>query len=215
MIIATDFDGTLTTGAMGRATGEYLTANGKEALYKPFMRKQLPRYILAKLGLYNMRRFKTGWAVEMVSLFKGFSTDELHRMFAYVVENELWAKRRPLVVEELIRHQAAGHRVVIVSGAYQPMLELFAARLNAEAFGTPLEMVDGHAAGRIVEPLNIGAHKVNRLKDVLHGASLDMAYGDTLDDLPMLMLSQTPVAVYPDKRLRTVALEKGWRILED
>lgn len=40
------------------------------------------------------------------------------------------------------------------------------------------------------------------------------AYGDSLDDLPMLELVEYPVVVNPSDNLRAVAIERGWRILE-
>lgn len=215
MIIASDFDGTLTVGQMGKAVGEYLSAHGKSDLYRPFFRRQFPRYIRARLKLLDMRQFKTGWAVEMVKLFKGFTAEELHAMFAWVVNNELWPERRPKVLEELARHREEGHRVVVVSGAYQPMLELFCAKIGVEAYGTPLEMVDGYATGNLATPLNIGDHKVNTLRTILGDNHLDIAYGDSPDDLPMLKLAQTPIATHPDKKLRTLAQAFNWRILED
>lgn len=39
------------------------------------------------------------------------------------------------------------------------------------------------------------------------------AYGDSLDDLPMLELVERPVAVNPSSELRLVAEERGWRII--
>jgi len=39
-------------------------------------------------------------------------------------------------------------------------------------------------------------------------------YSDSLNDLPLLERVQHPVATNPDARLRTIALERGWRILD-
>lgn len=211
MIIACDFDGTLTTGEMGRGLAAHLPRN---AAYWWFYGVQLPRYALAKLRLLEMRRFKQGWAQAMPRLFAGMPRAALQHIFQQAMEEEFWAKRRAAVVAELESYRGAGHRLVIVSGSYQEMLAPFAQRLGADALGTRLAFEADRATGRIIPPLNVGEHKVQRLLEYLGGATLDMAYGDAADDLPMLELSREPVAVYPDARLRQHAHAKGWRILE-
>ena len=39
-------------------------------------------------------------------------------------------------------------------------------------------------------------------------------YSDSLNDLPLLEKVTVPVATNPDARLRALAQERGWRILE-
>jgi phosphoserine phosphatase len=62
--------------------------------------------------------------------------------------------------------------------------------------------------------VNTGARKVATLRDVLHGAPLVAAYGDSWADAPMLEASDMPVAVGPDRRLEALALERGWRVID-
>jgi len=40
-----------------------------------------------------------------------------------------------------------------------------------------------------------------------------VAYGDTWMDIPLLEHAEHAVAVYPDAKLRSLALERGWEIL--
>jgi HAD superfamily hydrolase (TIGR01490 family) len=213
MIIATDFDGTLTIGEMGKATGKYLTERGQGAAYRRFLYTQLPLYGLAKMGIVSSRVFKKRWAIGMPKLFKGFTLEQVHELFEWVVEHELWPRRRQDVIDELTQYQQQGHTIVIVSGAYQTMLEAFARRMGVRAEGTPLEISNGHATGKLAKPLNVGEHKVRRLREILNGQTLAMAYGDTLDDLPMLDMSEIPVAVHPNPALAKVAQQRGWRIM--
>jgi phosphoserine phosphatase len=213
MIIASDFDGTLSMAEMGRATGKYLTANGYGSAYRRFLYPHMLRYILAKTGLGSYLVFKNKWAEGMPALFEGFSEAKLREMFEWVVENELWPQRRQSVTDALIQFVKEGHDVVIVTGGYQPMVDAFAARIGATALGTALEMVNGQATGRLAEPLNIGERKVNRLQNYLNGRSLWRAYGDTIEDVPMLELAAQPVAVAPRSQLAAVAKERGWEIV--
>jgi phosphoserine phosphatase len=49
----------------------------------------------------------------------------------------------------------------------------------------------------------------------LNVARVDVAYGDTEQDVPLLEHADHPVAVYPDAKLKAVALERGWEIIGD
>ena len=39
-------------------------------------------------------------------------------------------------------------------------------------------------------------------------------YSDSINDLPLLEAVDHPVATNPDDRLRAIAAERGWRILD-
>jgi len=39
-------------------------------------------------------------------------------------------------------------------------------------------------------------------------------YSDSMNDLPLLEKAQHPVATNPDERLRQLAIQRGWRILD-
>ena len=43
--------------------------------------------------------------------------------------------------------------------------------------------------------------------------SSSYAYGDRVQDIPMLEMVGHPVAVYPDKELLTYANERGWAVI--
>ena len=42
---------------------------------------------------------------------------------------------------------------------------------------------------------------------------VDFAYGDTIQDVPLLEHADHAVAVYPDEALKAVAIGRGWEIL--
>ena len=85
--------------------------------------------------------------------------------------------------------------MILVSGTYQPVLEVFARRIDAEAIGTPLELRDGRATGRLAGPVNNDGVKVASLRPLLGDATLVAAYGDTPADVPMLELSAAATVV--------------------
>lgn len=215
LFVASDLEGTLSSGVTWEAMRSYLLKEGQEAAYNRFFRRMLPSYLLYKAKLVEERRFKERWILEMLRLFAGYSPEQFRDLSQWVVEKELWPKRRQAVVEELLAHQANGRFVVILSGMFQPMLDLFAAKMGVKGVGTAVSFVDGQFTGEIVGQLNVGVQKAATLQALLDGGQLLAAYGDTYRDIPMLEMAQEPVAVYPDDRLRQTAVSRGWRILTD
>ena len=62
--------------------------------------------------------------------------------------------------------------------------------------------------------------KVTRVEQWLHARGLDWTtvhttfYSDSINDVPLMEKATVPVATNPDARLRALAQERGWRILE-
>ncbi|MCX8088464.1 MAG: haloacid dehalogenase-like hydrolase, partial [Meiothermus ruber] len=146
---------------------------------------------------------------------QGLGQAELAAMSEWVVTNELWPKRRQDVLDELLRLRQDGRRLVLCSATYQPILEAFARRMGegVVALGTPLEVEGGVFSGRLRGPVRSGTHKAEHLRKFLDGEVLYRAYGDSLPDVPMLELAEEPVAVYPEPKLRELALQRNWRVI--
>lgn len=215
-IIAADLEGTLTAGETWRGIGDYLYGHGRRNEYSFFLARHLPGVFLLKAGLKSRAKFSAMWVTDLLRLFKGKTEAEFREMVEWVLEHETWKDRRQAVIDDIRTLQDQGHQLVIVSGAYQIVVEAFAERLGAvQAIGTPLEIVEGKLTGRLAAPVNMGDYKVQHLREYLGGRPLVAAYGDTAPDVAMLSLSQNPVAVHPDEGLRAAAEAKGWRILED
>lgn len=214
-------EGTLTTGETWRALGAYLVAHDRGGAYRRTFARNLPSALLARGGWTSMEAFRERWLLELLGLFAGQTSGAFAAAAAWAVERVLWPHRRPEVVAALRVHQAAGERLVLASGAFQPVVEAFARRLEREtgsgslaAIGTPLGVRDGRLAGSFDGPLNVGEVKARRLHEALGSERLYAAYGDSGDDVPMLLLSDRPVAVYPDGVLRRTASDLGWSVFE-
>ncbi len=214
MIIASDLEGTLTTGETWKGIGKYLAQHGRSMAYRGFYLAHFPGAMLSKLGITSRQSFRDRWIADLPRLLKGYSAAQWNSVAEWVVEHELWPNRRAAVLDEIAGHRQNGYRLVLASGTYQPILDAFAHRLGAEAIGTPLELANDRATGRLAGSINNAEAKAGRLRAFLAGSLPDIAYGDTAADLPMLTLSKTPVAVYPDAQLRQAASERGWRIIE-
>jgi HAD superfamily phosphoserine phosphatase-like hydrolase len=219
MLTASDLEGTLSAGEMWRAIGVYLKASPQRAAYQRMFRGRMPGYVAAKIGLIDLQGFKNDWFVHLAKLFAGWDHAQLLMMCTAVVDEHLWPQRRQAVVDELVARSRAGHRIAIVSGGYQPIVEVFAERLRAEgvhdvdAIATPLHVQNDRLTGGLAGTVCTGDEKVRRLRALLEGRTLSSAYGDTYADIPMLALAETAVAVCPDKGLTRAAAERGWRVL--
>ncbi len=214
-VVASDLEGTLSSGALWRGVGRYLESHGGAGPYRRFFFSRVPGILAVRLGWKDPNKFGQRWVIDLVRLFKGYAPDQLAAMGEWVVENELWPQRREAVIAELESHRREGHRIVLASGSYRPVLEAFAKRLGAESIATGFEMADGRATGRLTGPMTVGTLKAERLRAALNGDTLAAAYGDTAADIPMLQMSAAPVAVAPDEQLATLADARGWRIIEE
>ena len=210
--VVSDLEGTLTTGESWRAFGAFMKAHGRRARYALFFYSHLPGAMAARVGLINAQRYRERWFKNMTWVMQGFSVEEVEMLSAWIAD-ALWHGRRTRVVAEMEQWRAQGARLLIASGTYQRVADLFAARLGAEAIGTPVDFDrHGRATGRLSSPVSTGQVKATRVRAWLGDDVLVAAYGDTEGDIPMLSLAQQPVA---NAALRTKALASGWRILDD
>jgi HAD superfamily phosphoserine phosphatase-like hydrolase len=211
--VAADLEGTLTTGQTWRGIRAYLEQNGRGREYSLFFAVRLPSAVLARVGVLDKREFENRYTADTMRFFRGLTPDEFRKVAEFIVEHELWPKRRESVLHELEALRLEGRRLILASGTYQPVLEAFAWRLEAEAIGTRLEIVGGKLTGRLSTPVNVGQHKVQTLRAHLAGATLERAYGDTMPDAPMLSAAQVAVVVNPDAKLGQLAQTNNWRVL--
>lgn len=214
--VASDLEGTVTSGVTVRALHQYLVEHGRAAEAKRFYRRRIPSYLLRRgLGL-NLRQFKNDWMRDLLRMFGGMTLPAFKEVSNWVVDRVLWPGRRRLVVDELKGHLEAGRRVLIVTGMFEPLLEALLARLpGMEAIGTPIVVESGIFTGELASDFNVGPRKQEQLQSFAPPeGKIYAAYGDTYSDIFMLGFSENPVAVSPDKRLRREAMSRGWRILE-
>jgi HAD superfamily hydrolase (TIGR01490 family) len=124
---------------------------------------------------------------------------------------------RPNVLAKLREHQAAGARVVLVSGSFPPPLAPIAAAVGADAvYCTELEVgADGRYTG-VISAAMIGDDKRTVVDAYLAGlgpAAPSWGYGDHSSDLPLLERVSSPVVVGSDPAMLELAGERGWPVL--
>ena len=124
---------------------------------------------------------------------------------------------------DLVRsHQQQGDLVAIVTATNELVTRPIAAALGVpELIAVELERdASGWITGAIAGVPSMREGKVVRVTDWLRRRGYDWLdvettfYSDSMNDLPLLERVEHPVATNPDPRLRTLALERGWRILD-
>lgn len=220
-IVVTDMDGTLATADTWRGVHAWTVANWPSSAARRFVRVRLPRVVLAKAGLLDPEAFRARWLQDQAGLLRGLPAGRLDELGEWVVKTHLWPARRQVAVDAVIasstvaRAADPGARLLLASGAFQPIADAFARRIGADvALGTPLEVRDGVATGSLLRPTQAGEAKAAAVRAEAAGGEILAAFGDTAADIPLLRLATRAVAVAPDTALRREALARGWEILE-
>ncbi len=154
----------------------------------------------------NALAFVTGRPVSMI-------VEAGEEIYDELMADRIWAGTRVLAQ----KHLDAGQRVWLVTATPVELASIIAHRLGLTgALGTVSEIKDGQYTGRLVGELMHGEAKAEAVRALAEREGLDLsrctAYSDSSNDLPMLTLTGTAVAVNPDTELRAVARSRGWQI---
>ena len=197
------------------------------ALAGTFRRRGLiSRLDLVKSALWQVLFVLRGASAERVrsaaedgmKILNGFSVAEMQHLVGDAMETVL----RPLVYEEPLRlverHRARGERVYIVSATLQEIVQRIADDLGFDgAIGSTCEIVDGVYTGRTLRAAH-GVGKADALRALAAAEGFDLAestaYSDSYSDVPFLEAVGYPVAANPDRKLRRIAGERGWPVVD-
>ena len=211
MIVVSDLIGTLTTGSPVIGLVDWVRNNQSRMQARLYMASIMPSYFIAKRGWIDWQNWAQGLMIDSLKVVRHATPEKMKAVAEWVVEHELWKKRRDDVIARLKGHAAEGARVYIASSVIEPMIEPFARRIGTQMIGTPVEYADGRVqvAGELVAQ----ERKIEKVLSRLGVERVDVAYGDTEQDIPLLEHADHPVAVYPDDALKAIALRRGWEIL--
>ncbi len=172
-------------------------------------------YLAGTLDIHAYIRFSTA-AIRQQGAMKSIAA---HARFMDVcIEKSI--KKEALALLEA--HSAAGDELVIVTATNEFITGPIAKRLGVdELIAVELERgADGWFTGEIAGTPSLREGKVERVGAWLAGRGLDWDgthttfYSDSMNDVSLLEKVNVPVATNPDARLRSLAADRGWRILE-
>ena len=152
-----------------------------------------------------------------LSFVAGHSVADLmshgEEIYDELMADKIWPGTRALAQ----MHLDAGQRVWLVTATPVDLATIIARRLGLTgALGTVLESEDGVYTGRLVGEMLHGPAKAHAVRALAAREGLNLrrctAYSDSANDVPMLSVVGTAVAVNPDGSLRETARKRGWEI---
>lgn len=150
-----------------------------------------------------------------LSVMRGHSVAEVVAVGEEVYDQVLANRIYPGTQKLLNKHIAAGHEVWLITATPIEVGELIARRLGVSgALATVAEHEGGYYTGNLVGEMMHGPAKAHAARALALERGIDLtasyAYGDSLNDVPLLNIVGNPCAINPDARLRKKAQESGW-----
>lgn len=242
---AFDFDNTLVRNDLGEAVMELFLSEGVPAYRKDissfFSEKNRERILSARFGdplLFRSLVLEEYDSIQRNSgleasyrwsswIFSGHSPEELKRISRSVwnrhaVDSDSLSVKIYEPMKELVSHlKSSGWDIWIVTASPQEIIQSVSALFEIEeekVLGMQLSLQDGIHSSEILEPFTYGKGKVARFQKSV-GALADLAFGDSVNDFPLL--ESSALGVFLDREKGTVPPQgtkiqslRGWKVLE-
>ncbi len=118
---------------------------------------------------------------------------------------------------QIQHHRDKGDTTVIITATNSFVTGPIAKAFKVDQLiATEPEIIDGRYTGQVAGTPCFQGGKITRLKQWLKDTSLNLQgstfYSDSHNDISLLEIVTTPVAVDPDDELKSIALERNWEI---
>ena len=208
-----DLDNTLIAGDSDHGWGEFLVANDKvDANHYQKMNDQF--YADYEAGCLDILAYLEFSLAPLAAT----SMEELAALHLKFMQQIISPLRLPKAEALIEQHRQAGDRLLVITSTNRVIVEPICQALGIdELLATDPEIIDGRYTGKIVGTPTYQEGKVERLKlwlsennETLEGSYF---YSDSINDLPLLLEVDKPVAVDPDDSLSAEAASRGWDII--
>ncbi|MGY8849750.1 MAG: histidinol-phosphatase [Pseudomonadales bacterium] len=208
-----DLDNTLIAGDSDHGWGEFLVANDKvDANHYQRMNDQF--YVDYEAGCLDILAYLEFSLAPLAAT----SMEELAALHLKFMQQIISPLRLPKAEALIEQHRQAGDRLLVITSTNRFIVEPICQALGIdELLATDPEIIDGRYTGKIVGTPTYQEGKVERLKLWLSENNETLAgsyfYSDSINDLPLLLEVDKPVAVDPDDALSAEATSRGWDII--
>ncbi len=213
-LILFDLDHTLLQGDSDVLWCDFLIENG--VLERgPFAQKNADMELRYKVGTVGIQEFADFY----VGTLKGRSPTQWEPMRQRFLSASIAPRISQRAMDCVASHQRAGDTVVLTTATNRFITELTAHHLGiAHLIATEPQLQTGVFTGKTSGVLNMREGKVTRLHDWLAARGQTVsefattAYSDSINDLPLLTMADTAIAVDPDVQLLAHAKIQGWQV---
>jgi len=208
-----DLDNTLIAGDSDHSWGEFLVSQGRvdPDYYRGMNDRFLADYEAGHLDITAYLQF----SLEPLSQIPMTELRALHQKFmTEIISLMMLDKARDLIEQ----HRRAGDQLLVITSTNRFIVEPICKALGiSDVIATEVEVVDGRYTGKISGVPSYREGKVERLNSWLSTNQQHIGgsyfYSDSINDLPLLLEVDHPVAVDPDPQLREQATSRGWKII--
>jgi HAD superfamily hydrolase (TIGR01490 family) len=170
--------------------------------------------LLIGLDLYSRRLFNEVFYRTYRGMRHEWLAEMAEGLFESVIRPAVYPGSKKLVEGD----RSDGLKTVLVTGsldfALAPVVRFYG---FDHVISNRLQFAAGVATGELEPPLIAEKEKVEAMLRLCRQYNVDSAeskaYSDSMSDLPMLEAVGQPSAVNPDRRLRHIALERGWPVI--
>jgi len=146
-----------------------------------------------------------------------FTMEQLASLHEEFMDKHIRSVMTEKGIAQIRQHRDKGDVTVIITATNR-----FVTEPIADAFGvddliaTDPEIVDGRYTGKVAGAPCFQKGKITRLQQWLENTHHDLVgstfYSDSHNDIPLLEIVETPIAVDPDDELRSLAEKNSWQI---
>jgi len=208
-----DLDNTLIAGDSDHSWGEFLVTNSKvDRDHYQIMNDRF--YADYEAGCLDINAY-LDFSLAPLSQIPMAELQQLHQQFMReVIDPMMLGKAQDL----LETHRKAGDHLLVITSTNRFIVEPICNALGIDnLIATELEINDGQYTGKFSGTPTFREGKVERFNQWLvenpqhRGESY--FYSDSINDLPLLLEVENPIAVDPDDALRNEANRRNWQII--
>ncbi len=146
-----------------------------------------------------------------------FTMQELSALHNEFMEKHIKSAMTPKGIAQIQLHRDKGDFIAIITATNSfvtgPIAKAFKVDL---LIATEPEIIDGRYTGKVAGTPCFQGGKITRLKQWLESTSHNLDgstfYSDSHNDISLLEIVTTPIAVDPDDELKATAQKRGWEI---
>ena len=209
-----DLDNTLLNGDSDHAWGLYLAQIGA---LDPIVQKErqdffYQQYVDGELDIYEFCEYQ----FEVLRTTPRATLEKWRREYTQEVIEPMIASGKANLLEP---HRQRGDTLIIITATNDFITAPIAERLGVKnLIATRAEQKNGYFTGKVGGTPCFQEGKVARLNEWIekHGGSMQdsIFYSDSYNDLPLLKVASTAIAVTPDDKLRAHAHKFHWQIID-